>query len=82
MNFGFHATTLIIRTWSSPGKEGAEVPSGHVVIGAGHGGEGAPPEVVFGKDDPGLVLRDSFDLVAPLSRQLVGCLASVHPCLT
>ena len=80
MNFGFHATTLIIRTWSTPGKEGAEVPSGHVVIGAGHGGEGAAPEVIGAEDGDGGVLGDALHQVTPLARQLVGSLASLHTC--
>ena len=80
MSCEFHATTLITRIWSSPGKEGSEVPGGHVVIGAGNGGEGAAPEVVGAEDGDGGVLRDALHQVTPLARKLVGSLASLHTC--
>mmetsp|Transcript_27608 Transcript_27608/g.95460 ORF Transcript_27608/g.95460 Transcript_27608/m.95460 type:complete len:287 (-) Transcript_27608:54-914(-) len=38
-------------------------------------GQGAPPEVLLGKDDMRLVLSDALHVVRPAARELDGCLA-------
>jgi hypothetical protein len=48
---------------------------------ARNGGQSPAPKVVFAKNNPGFVIRDTFDRVTPFACQFIGRFATFNSCI-
>ena len=78
LKLGLQTRQIVVLDTGEARHVGAKASVGSGVVGTGNGRQSTAPEIVAGKDDAGLILRDALDVISPTTGELDGGLATLH----